>query len=89
MKAFQSLETLRVLSLSANSLDKIPTLQLENLERLEELSLGKNYFETVPDRSFRGLRKLRRLDLSNCPRLRKISGKVRDEKGIKGLKLNV
>ena len=56
--------TLCVLQLSGNSLNKVPTLQLQNLGRLEELSLGKNYIEMIPDQAFRGLRKLRVLDLS-------------------------
>ena len=88
MKAFHSLETLRVLKLSANSLDKIPTLQLQNLERLEELSLGKNYFETIPDRAFRGLRKLRHLDLSNCPNLKAVTNQaLADNTNIEWLSL--
>ena len=69
MEAFHSLETLRVLKLSANKLSRVPTLQLEKLERLEELTLGKNYFEKIPDAAFRGLRKLKLLDLSECSEL--------------------
>ena len=59
--------------MSANSLDEVPTSQLQHLERLEELSLGKNFFPRLPDHAFRGLRKLRVLDLSECPELAEVT----------------
>lgn len=59
--------------MSANSLDKVPTSQLQHLERLEELTLGKNFFPRLPDHALRGLRKLRVLDLSECPELGEVT----------------
>ena len=67
------LETLRVLDLSSNSLEIIPTNQLEILERLEDLSLGRNPFSIVDDSAFRGLNKLRVLDLSESFKLGSVS----------------
>ena len=62
-----------MLDLSANSLEIIPTNQLEILERLENLSLGRNPFSQVGDTAFRGLNKLRVLDLSESFKLRTVS----------------
>ena len=59
--------------MSANSLDKVPTSQLQNLGRLEELTLGKNFFPRLPDNALKGLRKLRVLDLSECPELAEVT----------------
>ena len=71
-QAFTGLESLRVLSLSANSLALVPTVQLAGLERLESLALANNYFQSLPRRAFRGLRKLRSLDLSDCSQLEEV-----------------
>ena len=63
--------------MSANSLDKVPTSQLQNLGRLEELTLGKNFFPRLSDHALKGLRKLRILDLSECPELAEVTSLAR------------
>lgn len=72
-EAFRGLEnSLRLLDLSDNRLQKIPTVHLNELARLEDLSMGQNDFEVIPEGAFAGLKNLRRLDISGSMHLRKI-----------------
>lgn len=71
--AFAGLETVvRIMDLSDNQLQRIPTEELSVLVRLEELSLGQNQFEFVPEAALIGLVNLRRLDITGSLKLRQI-----------------
>lgn len=71
--AFAGLETVvRIMDLSDNQLQRIPTDELAVLVRLEDLSLGQNQFEIVPEAALAGLVNLRRLDITGSLKLRQV-----------------
>lgn len=73
LETFKGLEeSLRILDLSDNRLQRIPTVELSTLVRLEELSLGQNDFEIIPEGAFVGMTNLRKLEVSGSLPLRKI-----------------
>lgn len=87
--AFAGLETvIRVLDLSDNQLQRIPTEELGSLVRLEELSLGQNLFEIVPGAAFTGLVNLRRLDITGSLKLHQVqSGAFSTNTNLESLSL--
>lgn len=87
--AFAGLETvIRVMDLSDNQLQRIPTDELGSLIRLEELSLGQNQFEIVTEGAFVGLVNLRRLDITGSLKLHQVqSGAFSTNTNLESLSL--
>ena len=66
--------TIKVLNLSSNSFDDIPSIQLSQLASLEELYMGGNLnIEEISENSLPDLRRLKLVDFSQSTNLGKIS----------------
>lgn len=69
---FRGLEHLRVLDVSDNRLQRIPTVELSSFGRLEELHIGQNDFAVIPEGAFAGMTNLRSLYVSGSLALIKV-----------------
>ncbi|XP_063228260.1 immunoglobulin domain and leucine-rich repeat-containing protein 2-like [Bacillus rossius redtenbacheri] len=65
--AFFSLESLKMLDLSNNSLGELPRNLLRDLGNLQYLSLGSNHIDNIPSELFHSQKKLLQLNLSDTP----------------------